>query len=83
MEKEKGGFQTHASIGTGDVPGGSLMLLFLILGVIGLDPTQTTIVIALALGVNPILDMFETMNNVTGDLACTYVVAKTEGLIEG
>jgi len=71
-----------ASIGAGGVPGGSLMLLFLILGIAGFNPTQTTIVIALALGVNPILDMFETMNNVTGDLACTYVVAKTEGLIE-
>ena len=26
--------------------------------------------------------MFETMNNVTGDLVCTYTVATHEGLID-
>jgi proton glutamate symport protein len=55
-----------ASIGTGGVPGGSTMLLFIILGAMGLDASQIAIVVALALGINPILDMFETMNNITG-----------------
>ena len=71
-----------ASIGAGGVPGGSLMLLYLILDTMGFTPQQITTIIALALAVNPILDMFETMNNITGDLACTYVIAKTEGLTE-
>ncbi|RJR27943.1 MAG: dicarboxylate/amino acid:cation symporter [Candidatus Latescibacterota bacterium] len=71
-----------ASIGAGGVPGGSLMLLFIILGNMGLDGAQTAVIVALALGINPILDMFETANNVTGDMVCTYAVAKQEGLIE-
>jgi len=70
-----------ASIGAGGVPGGSLMLLFIILEMMGLNSTQISVVVALALGINPILDMFETMNNVTGDLVCTYTVASNENLI--
>ncbi|MCX8038471.1 MAG: dicarboxylate/amino acid:cation symporter [Candidatus Sumerlaeia bacterium] len=72
-----------ASIGAGGVPGGSLMLLFIILEPLGLNPQQVAVIVALALGINPILDMFETMNNVTGDLACTYAVAANEKLLEG
>lgn len=58
-----------ASIGAGGVPGGSLMLLFVILGPLGLTADQIGIVVALALAINPITDMFKTMNNITGDLA--------------
>jgi len=72
-----------AAVGAGGVPGGSLMLLFIILGTLGLDPSQVAVIVALALGINPILDMFETMGNVTGDLLCTYSVASLEGLTEG
>jgi len=72
-----------AAVGTGGVPGGSLMLLFIILGSIGLDPSQIAVIVALAIGINPILDMFETMANVTGDILCTYSVASLEGLLEG
>jgi len=70
-----------ASIGAGGVPAGSLMLLFIILGTMGLDQQQVAIIVAIALGINPILDMFETMNNITGDLVCTYVVAHSEKLL--
>ena len=70
-----------AAVGTGGVPGGSLMLLFIILGAIGLDPSQIAVIVALAIGINPILDMFETMANVTGDILCTYSVGKLEGLV--
>lgn len=70
-----------SSIGAGGVPGGSLMLLFLILEGMGLSGQQIAVVVALALGINPILDMFETMNNVTGDLVCSYTVATNEGLV--
>ncbi len=72
-----------AAVGAGGVPGGSLMLLFIILGALGLTPSQTAVIVALALGINPILDMFETMCNVTGDILCTYSVASLEGLTEG
>jgi len=71
-----------SSIGAGGVPGGSLMLLFLILETMGLSAQQVAVVVALALGINPILDMFETMNNVTGDLVCTYTVATNEELVD-
>jgi Na+/H+-dicarboxylate symporter len=71
-----------SSIGAGGVPGGSLMLLFIILESMGLNGQQVAVIVALALGINPILDMFETMNNVTGDLVCTYTVATNEGLLE-
>jgi len=40
------------------------------------------VIVALALGIDPILDMFETMNNVTGDLVCSYAVARTQGLVD-
>lgn len=71
-----------ASVGAGGVPGGSLMLLFIILEQVGLDPSQVATVVALALGINPILDMFETANNVTGDLVCTYAVASRENMVD-
>ncbi|MFK7827815.1 MAG: dicarboxylate/amino acid:cation symporter [Oligoflexales bacterium] len=71
-----------AAIGTGGVPGGSLMLLFIVLGGLGLSDENTAVVISLALGVNPILDMFETMNNVAGDLMCTYLVGRKDPNIE-
>jgi Na+/H+-dicarboxylate symporter len=70
-----------ASIGAGGVPGGSLMLLFIILETMGLSAEQTAVIVTIALGINPVLDMFETMNNITGDLVCTYTVAHNENLI--
>lgn len=70
------------SVGAGGVPGGSLMLLFIILENMGLGTAQIAIIVGLALGINPILDMFETMNNVTGDLVCTYTVAKMSNMID-
>jgi Na+/H+-dicarboxylate symporter len=71
-----------SSIGAGGVPGGSLMLLFIILEGMGLTADQVAVIVALALGINPILDMFETMNNITGDLVCSYAVATNQGLVD-
>jgi Na+/H+-dicarboxylate symporter len=65
-----------ASIGAGGVPGGSVFLLFMVLGCFNLTNEQTNIVIALALGINPLLDMFETACNVAGDNVGAYVVGK-------
>jgi len=71
-----------ASIGAGGVPGGSLMLLFIVLQTMNLEPGQSAVIVALAMGINPLLDMFETANNVAGDNVCTYVVAETQNMIE-
>ena len=65
-----------ASIGAGGVPGGSIFLLFMVLENLNLTPEQTGIIVALALGINPILDMFETACNVAGDNIGTYVIGK-------
>ena len=65
-----------AAVGTGAIPGGSLMLLFIVLRGLGLAEEQVSLVISLAMGINPILDMFETMNNVAGDLMCAYILEK-------
>jgi len=70
-----------ASIGAGGIPGGSVFLLFMVLENMGLPADQVSLVVALCLGINPILDMFETCCNVTGDNVCTYIVAKKSGLL--
>ena len=61
--------------------GGSVFLLFMVLENMGLPAEQVTMIVALCLGINPILDMFETCCNVTGDNVCTYIVAKKSGLV--
>ena len=71
-----------ASIGTGGVPGGSIFLLFMVLANLNLSPAQTSTIIALALGINPLLDMFETACNVAGDNVGTYVVGKKLNMID-
>lgn len=70
-----------ASIGAGGIPGGSIFLLFMVLENMGFPPEQVSLVVALCLGINPILDMFETCCNVTGDNVCTYIVARKNGMI--
>ena len=71
-----------ASVGAGGVPGGSIFLLFLVLDSLHLTPAQTSTIIALALGINPLLDMFETACNVAGDNIGTFVVGKKMGMME-
>ena len=71
-----------ASVGAGGIPGGSVFLLFMVLENMGLPADQVAMVVALCLGINPILDMFETCCNVTGDNVCTYIVAKTNGYVK-
>jgi Na+/H+-dicarboxylate symporter len=70
-----------ASVGAGGIPGGSVFLLFMVLENMGLPADQVALVVALCLGINPILDMFETCCNVTGDNVCTYIVAINNGMI--
>lgn len=70
-----------ASIGAGGIPGGSVFLLFMVLENLGLEPNQVATIVALALGINPVLDMFETCCNVAGDNVCTYIVARRAKLL--
>ena len=48
----------------------------------GLAPEQTAMVVALAIGINPLLDMFETACNVAGDNVCNYIVAHRSGMMD-
>ena len=61
-------------IGTAGVPAGSLPVVALILGLIGVPPEG----IGLVLGVDRFLDMCRTTLNVTGDLTCATVVGRGE-----
>jgi Na+/H+-dicarboxylate symporter len=61
-------------IGTAGVPAGSLPVVALILGLIGVPPEG----IGLVLGVDRFLDMCRTTLNVTGDLTCAVVVSHGE-----
>ncbi|MBW2307108.1 MAG: dicarboxylate/amino acid:cation symporter [Deltaproteobacteria bacterium] len=69
---------TLASIGAAGVPGAGLIMLTMVLTAAGL-PLEAIGIIA---GVDRIMDMFRTMTNVTGDMAVTLAVARTEGELE-
>jgi DAACS family dicarboxylate/amino acid:cation (Na+ or H+) symporter len=58
-------------IGTAGIPSGSLPVIAMICGIIGLKPEG----IAIIVGVNTFLDMCRTSVNVTGDLTTAVVVA--------
>jgi DAACS family dicarboxylate/amino acid:cation (Na+ or H+) symporter len=62
-------------IGTAGVPAGSIPVVVMILGLVGV-PAEG---IGLVLGVDRFLDMCRTTVNVTGDLAIAVIVARGEG----
>ena len=61
-------------IGTAGVPAGSLPVVALILGLVGVPPEG----IGLVLGVDRLLDMCRTTLNVTGDLTAAVVISRGE-----
>jgi Na+/H+-dicarboxylate symporter len=61
-------------IGTAGVPAGSIPVIAMILGMVGVPPDG----IGIILGVDRILDMCRTTVNVTGDLAAAVVVSRGE-----
>jgi DAACS family dicarboxylate/amino acid:cation (Na+ or H+) symporter len=64
------------AVGAAGVPGGSLPLIMVVLGTVGVPPEG----IAIILGVDRILDMCRTTLNVSGDLTAAAFVTKSEGL---
>lgn len=66
---------TLASIGTPGVPGGSIVMLIIVLTSVGI-PVEG---LALILGIDRPLDMLRTVVNVTGDATVSTIVAKSEG----
>lgn len=69
---------TLASIGTAGVPGVGLIMLSMVLTQIGI-PVEG---IAIIMGIDRILDMCRTAINITGDAACTLIIAKGEGELD-
>ena len=63
-------------IGTAGVPAGSIPVVIMILGLVGIPPEG----IGMILGVDRFLDMCRTTLNVTGDLAAAVVVSRGEPL---
>jgi Na+/H+-dicarboxylate symporter len=61
-------------IGTAGVPSGSIPVVAMILGLVGIPPEG----IGLILGVDRLLDMCRTVLNVSGDLAAAVVVSRGE-----
>jgi DAACS family dicarboxylate/amino acid:cation (Na+ or H+) symporter len=68
------GIAVLGGIGTAGVPGGSLPVVAMILGMVGVPPDG----IGIVLGVDRLLDMCRTTVNVTGDLVVATVVARGE-----
>ena len=66
------------SLGAPGVPGSALVCLSVVLRSINV-PVEA---IGLIIAVNPIMDMFDTMNNTTGDMAAALIVAKKENLLD-
>ncbi|MEE4261674.1 MAG: dicarboxylate/amino acid:cation symporter [Desulfobacteraceae bacterium] len=70
-----------ASIGTAGVPGAGAIMLMMVLESVGLKVeagTPVAIAYAMIFGIDAMLDMGRTACNVTGDLAVTCIVAKSE-----
>ena len=66
---------TLASIGTPGIPGGSIVMLIIVLTSVGL-PAEG---LALILGIDRPLDMLRTVVNITGDSTISAIVSKSEG----
>lgn len=64
------------AIGTAGIPGGSIPLLMMVLGMVGVPMDG----IAIVLGVDRLLDMARTTVNVTGDMVTATIVQRFAGL---
>ncbi|MCR5651204.1 MAG: dicarboxylate/amino acid:cation symporter [Lachnospiraceae bacterium] len=66
------------SLGAPGVPGAGIVCLGVVLAHLGVPLEAVGLVIA----VNPFTDMLSTMNNTTGDMAVTVIIARIEGMLD-
>ncbi len=74
-----------ASIGTAGVPGAGAIMLLMVLNSVGMPVAEGSAVAmayAMILGIDALLDMGRTSLNVTGDMAGTTIIAKTENELD-
>ena len=69
---------TLLSLSCPGIPCAGMICVGIVLKSIGV-PVEA---LGLIIGVYPILDMFSTMSNTTGDVAAALIVAKREGLVD-
>lgn len=69
---------TFASIGAAGIPGSAMVMLSMVLQSVGLPLAG----ISLVAGIDRITDMAPTATNITGDIACSVVVAATEKCLD-
>lgn len=69
---------TLGSIGAAGIPGGTMVMLPMVLGAVGL-PIEG---IALVVGIDRLIDMMRTTISITGDAAVTLCVDHSEGLLQ-
>ena len=69
---------TLASVGAAGVPSAGIITLIIVLNSVGMGE-HVQAGIALILGVDRILDMIRTSVNVSGDITCSAVIARSEG----
>ena len=73
---------TLVAMGVAPVPSGSLFVLAAVLGVIGVTPEQTALIVGFILPFDRPLDMIRTVPNVTCDLSIATAIARWEGEID-
>lgn len=74
-----------ASVGTAGVPGSGVIMLAMVLGSVGLnieDGSLVAMAYSIIVGIDAILDMGRTSMNVVGDMMGTIVVAKSENELD-
>lgn len=69
---------TFASIGAAGIPGSAMVMLSMVLQSVGLPLAG----ISLVAGIDRITDMAPTATNITGDIACSVIVAATEKCLD-
>ena len=66
------------ALGAPGVPGSGIVCFGIVLSGLGV-PIE---IVGLILGIYPFIDMLNTVSNITGDVAVTTIVAKSEGLLD-
>lgn len=71
-----------ASIGAAGIPSAGLVMIYIVLGAVGLEGELVNIIVATMLAVDRPLDMYRTVVNIFSDSVGTVVIAHSEGEIE-
>ena len=66
------------SLGCPGVPGAGLVCAGIVLNQLGVPIGAMGLILA----IDPLLDMFDTMSNTTGDVACALITASKEKLLD-